>query len=42
MNEVVADAVLDAPLRACDGQATTLRAQLGPGPLVVVFVRHFG
>ena len=34
--------VLDAPLQAADGAATTLRSQLGGGPLVVVFLRHFG
>ena len=34
--------VLDAPLQAADGVATTLRSQLGGGPLVVVFLRHFG
>ena len=44
MNEpmTAAAAVLDAELQAIDGTATSLRAQLGPGPLVVVFLRHFG
>jgi hypothetical protein len=37
-----AAAVLDAPLQAADGAGTTLRAQLGGGPLVVAFLRHFG
>lgn len=34
--------LLDAPLRTAAGEPTTLRARLGPGPLVVVFLRHFG
>ena len=37
-----AAAVLDAPLQAADGSATTLRAQLGPGATIVAFLRHFG
>jgi hypothetical protein len=36
------DAVLDAPLRTAAGEATTLRAGLGPRSTVVVFLRHFG
>ena len=36
------DAVLDAPLRDVDGDAATMRDHLGPGPLVAVFLRHFG
>jgi hypothetical protein len=35
-------AVLDAPVQAADGAATTLRAQLGPRATVIVFLRHFG
>ena len=34
--------VLDSPILAADGAATTLRSQLHGGPLAVVFVRHFG
>lgn len=37
-----AAAVLDATLEAADGSPVTLRAQLGGGPLVVAFLRHFG
>lgn len=35
-------AILDVPVRTLAGATTTLRAHLGPAPLVVVFVRHFG
>jgi hypothetical protein len=35
-------AVLDAPLRTAAGEPTTLRAQVGSGSTVVVFLRHFG
>ena len=34
--------VLDVPLLASDGGATTLRAQLGPRATAFVFLRHFG
>ena len=34
--------VLDARLLAADGAATSLRAFLTGGPLVVAFLRHFG
>lgn len=34
--------VLDASLRDAGGRATTLRAVMGAGPLVIVFLRHFG
>lgn len=34
--------LLDAPLRTAAGEVTTLRAHLHRGPLVVVFLRHFG
>ena len=37
-----AAALLDAALRDDDDRATSLREQLHDGPLVVVFVRHFG
>ena len=37
-----ADEVLDAELRDQHGTSTTLRQALGEGPLVVVFLRHFG
>jgi len=36
------DTVLDAALRDADDQPTSLRAQLHDGPLLVVFLRHFG
>jgi hypothetical protein len=42
MNEIDADAVLDAPLLTLAGASTALRAELGGGTLVAVFVRHFG
>lgn len=35
-------AVLDAELQDQDGRRTTLRACLGGGATVVVFLRHFG
>jgi hypothetical protein len=35
-------AILDAPLLGPGGATTTLRAFLHDGPLVVVFLRHFG
>jgi hypothetical protein len=38
----VATKLLDVPLFAADGSATCLRAFLHSGPLVAVFVRHFG
>jgi hypothetical protein len=34
--------VLDAPVLDTAGGATTLRAWLGPGATVFVFLRHFG
>ena len=42
MQEPDAAAVLDAPLQTTSGEATTLRAQLGPSVTVAVFLRHFG
>ena len=36
------DDVLDAALRDADDQPETLRGLLHDGPLVVVFLRHFG
>lgn len=36
------EAVLDAELRDQQGAATTLRAHLGGGATVAVFLRHFG
>jgi hypothetical protein len=42
MAALAIDDVLDAPLLAIDGAATTLRAQLGPCATVIVFLRHFG
>jgi hypothetical protein len=43
MNAAAAAApVLDAPLQDAAGAATTLRAQLGAGATVIVFLRHFG
>jgi len=38
---VLRDPMLDAPILAPDGVATSLRAQLGK-VTVVVFLRHFG
>jgi len=35
-------ALLSAPLLSTDGATTTLRQQLGPHAVVVVFLRHFG
>lgn len=35
-------AILDAPLLDQGGAATALRDFLHDGPLVVVFLRHFG
>lgn len=40
--DAVADPVLDAPLQDAAGTGTTLRAQLGAGATVIVFLRHFG
>jgi hypothetical protein len=36
------DQLLAADLQDQNGQATTLRTQLGPRTTVVVFLRHFG
>ena len=33
---------LDLDLLTTTGARTCLREQLGPGPLLVVFLRHFG
>lgn len=37
-----ASALLDIPIFASDGSTTSLRSHLHPGPLVAIFVRHFG
>ncbi len=42
MTGVAAGDVLDAALQALDGATVTLRERLGPGALVVVFLRHYG
>jgi len=40
--KIAAGDVLDAELQTLDGEATTLRAWLHGGALVVTFLRHFG
>ncbi len=42
MTAVAVDVVLDASLQVLDGGSATLRERLGRGPLVVVFLRHYG
>ncbi|MFY9343172.1 MAG: hypothetical protein WAT39_11815 [Planctomycetota bacterium] len=36
------DELLEAPVNDAGGAQVTLRSFLGAGPLVVVFLRHYG
>ena len=43
MTPVLTDALLDAEIETSPSlRAKTLREALGPGPTVLLFVRHFG